>query len=135
MLPIYRFEQIGEDLELVPLAGRRALDAAGRKVALLEWRALPHDARQLIVDAGGHEVVDVEAVRSALGSSEGAPISTTPEPSRDALPDALAGKGLSLAWWSRLRALDRFALHSLARRGRDDGLKALRAELGEPRST
>ena len=65
---VYAFEGIGEDLDLVPLAGRRALDAVARKVSLEGWRALPIPSRRAIVVAGSAEVVDVARVLEAIAA-------------------------------------------------------------------
>lgn len=125
---VYAFEGIDERLDLVPLAGRRALDAAARKVGLEAWRALPLPERRAIVAAGSADVVDVSRVLAALAEAPSTPIVARPEPTRDALPDGL--DGLDAARWRALRGLDRWALASLASRQRHDGLAALLSELG-----
>lgn len=126
---VYRFEEIGDELDLVPLAGRRALDAVGLKVGLAAWRAMPVGARAAIVAAGATEGVDPGRVRARLDGVETAPVEAVAEPDASAVPDALTRFSLDDARWSRLRALDRWALASLARRGKDSAVLALLAEL------
>jgi hypothetical protein len=134
MLAIYRFEDIGEDLELVPLAARRALDGAGLKISLEEWRSIALAQRRELVECGASETIDRGRVRSLLGALTGRPLEkAAPEPDRAVPPESLATDGVSATWWASLRALDRWALASLARRGRDASVHALRAELSEPR--
>jgi hypothetical protein len=132
-MTVFRFEEIDASLDLVPLAGRRALDAAGRKVGLEAWRGLPLEARRGIVAAGAAEHVDAATVRRLLGAAPGEAVRAPAEPPAGALPvelaETLAARGLTDARWSSLRALDRWALASLARRGRLEGLSALVAEL------
>ena len=125
---VYAFEGIDEALDLVPLAGRRALDAAARKVGLEAWRALPLGTRRAIVEAGSAEAVEVARVLDAIATVPHTPLAASPEPSRDVVPAALAA--LPLARWRALRALDRWALENLARRGREGAVSALRLELG-----
>jgi hypothetical protein len=135
--PVYRFEDIDASLGLVPLAGRRALDAAGRTVSLEAWRAMPHGRRTAIVAAGAAERIDVEAVRSALAEVDTRPIEGRPDPDPTRVPGAVRAalaSELSLepddARWPVLRGLDRWALASLADHGRFEGLRALAEELG-----
>ena len=52
---VYAFEEIDETLPLVPLAARRALDAAGKKLSLAGWLSLPVARRAVLVEAGRGE--------------------------------------------------------------------------------
>ena len=126
---VYRFEGIADDLDLVPLAGRRALDAAGLKVGLAAWRAMPLEARSAIVAAGAAETIDTAQVRSRLVGVETTRVEAAPEPDPAAVADAAARFSIDVAAWSALRALDRWAIASLARRGKDESVRALLAEL------
>lgn len=130
---VYRFEGIGPELELVPLAGRRALDNAGAKVGLEAWRRLSRDARAAIVSMGSADVVDGDAVRRALLDAPWTPCSGRPEPDATTVPSeltaGLAAAGLPIERWPRLRGVDRWALASLASRGRAEALAQLVAEL------
>jgi len=130
---VYRFEGIDAELELVPLAGRRALDRAGLKVGLEAWRGLSGQARRTIVALGSADDVDAAAVRRGLVGLSHTPREGRPEPSAGEVPaelaPALASAGLASERWPQLRALDRWALASLASRGRTEGLAQLVAEL------
>lgn len=127
---VYRFEAIGDQLELVPLAGRRALDRAGRKVGLSAWQAMPLPRRAEIVEAGASDGVDLDAVVRALEGVASAPMEAEPEPDPATVPEAVARLGVDAVRWRALGGLDRWALASLVRRGKDDAARALLAELG-----
>jgi cyclic pyranopterin phosphate synthase len=119
---IYRFEELDETLDLVPLAARRALDRAGCKVSLAAWRAAPIEHRRAVVRAGGAAVVDTEQVREVL--SDGAvrfePIDGCPEePRAERIPDdlqAVLGSLVGDATWGSLTPLDRYAIAKIARK-------------------
>jgi cyclic pyranopterin phosphate synthase len=128
---VYRFEDIGADLPLLPLAARRALDAAGYKLSLKAWQALPHELRHQLTVAGSGAEVDLEAVVQAVADAE--PSATrmdAADESRLELPGAelstacaesFGDGALDEALWQRLTLLERFALAHLAkpaRRGR-----------------
>jgi cyclic pyranopterin phosphate synthase len=118
---IYRFEGIDETLDLVPLAARRALDRAGRKVSLAAWRAVRLATRQLIVHLGVEAAVDVARVRLALDADGVTFVDIAPidDPPADAIPGDLSGPlgpAVGNETWRSLSALDRFALAKLARK-------------------
>lgn len=125
----YRFEGIGDELDLVPLAGRRALDAAGLKVGLAAWRGLAHEARSAIVRAGTSEIVDTALVHARLAGVESSPVAAAAEPDATSVPEPVTRFGVDASTWRSLSALDRWALESLARRGKDEAVAALLAEL------
>jgi cyclic pyranopterin phosphate synthase len=113
---VYRFEGIDESLELVPLAARRALDAAGTKLSLAAWRAMTLDLRRAIVALGALAVVDEGAVR-AIVTASGAPYVGTPsesDPSPEAVPELLV-RTVTDSAWRALTPLDRYALLKVAR--------------------
>src|SRR5262245_46967116 len=91
---VFAFEEqidgIGEFLAYMPLAARRALDAAGSKVSLDAWRAMPHADRRELTDLGGAAVVDVAAVRAvaARATPPGVPVPAAVEP--EVLPAEVA---------------------------------------------
>ena len=93
---LYSFDVDGDALELVPLAARRALDHAGRKLALAGWTSLEHGDRATLVRLGSTSPVDLDAVARVLRRARPAPSNTEPafDPPRDAPPqrvlDALA---------------------------------------------
>jgi len=113
---VYAFEAIDDSLPYVPLAGRRVLDALGRKVSLEAWIALGVEDRRRIVDAGVGEVVDLSVIDIIDGvTRKAAHIPPEPEPDPEHVPPSLAGalgqeQPIDTARWRALRALDRYAL-------------------------
>jgi cyclic pyranopterin phosphate synthase len=119
---IYGFEELDETLDLLPLAARRALDRAGRKVSLDAWRRAPVAVRQVLTRAGSASTVDVDEVERAL--SDAAMPSEVIPPVEDAPSDAIPsdlegvlGHALGHETWRSLSALDRYALAKIARKG------------------
>ena len=113
---VYAFEGIDDSLPYVPLAGRRVLDALGRKVSLEAWVALPVDDRRRIVEAGTGNAIDASIV-SIIDGVTRKPTHIPPElePDAERLPPALSAalgpaRPLEDAGWKALRALDRYAL-------------------------
>ena len=113
---IYRFEDIDDSLPLLPLAARRALDAAGIKVSLEAWRGAAPEARRALVEHGSVASVDVEAVKRDLAASgvASSSVDVTPEPDAQRVPDPLA-HAVTESAWRGLSALDRYALAKVAR--------------------
>jgi cyclic pyranopterin phosphate synthase len=141
---IYRFEDLDETLDLVPLAARRALDRAGLKVSLAAWRAAPLATRRLVAQLGASDDVEEPRVREAVEAA-GVPTSPAPilhEPRSDAVPEDLAealGATVGDPTWRLLSALDRWVLAKLARKeGGSDRLHRALTEIvvvHEPRLT
>lgn len=126
---VYAFEQIGDELELLPLAARRALDRAGRKLSLETWRTLSLDARSAIVAIGARETVDAASLQAALESASAltTPVEATADPSEEAPPSEVvaalgAARPMTDLTWRSLSALDRFVLASLAARHRANSM-------------
>lgn len=121
---IYAFEEIGSDLDLVPIAARRALDHAGLRLSLEGWRSLPVEERRHIAVAGGTDTVDTSIVTTAVRRARphATQIPTGTDPSPRTPPDGLArlltasGRSIDAKQWAALRALDRFALAHAHRR-------------------
>jgi len=106
------FEGVEERrLERVPLAARRTLDIARRKVSLGDWQQLGLDVREALVAAGHREEVDAEEVRAWL---TGVPTEELDEPSPPARPEQV-----SASRWESLSSLGRYVVAHVARRGRD----------------
>lgn len=110
----------------MPLAARRALDRSGWKLSLAAWKNLTAAARARLLELGAAPHVDGAAVARVLADAEprAATIEAIPEPPPGAPPpgvvSAFAEQGpLSVAVWSALSELDRYALIKVA--GRDDG--------------
>ena len=118
-----------DDLTLMPMAARRALDRAGLKLSLRAWQGLSLLARHAVAALGASPDVDPARVRELLEVARPIPepIEAPPEPGDDAPPDVLrealgSERPIDAATWSGLSPLARFALASYARRGRADKL-------------
>lgn len=126
-LPLFSFEidEIGPELDLVPLAARRALDAAGLRLSLDGWRSLGLDDRRTLSFAGTTEIVDAAAVAAIVARAAPAAerISVVSDPDPRSPPAELHAavappRTIDNAAWSRLRSLDRYALAHALRRSR-----------------
>ena len=139
MTPTYRlFELDGADdqLTLIPLCARRALDAAGFKLSLETWQALPLCDRAALATAGSGRQVDLGLTRAIVSRVEPAPPFVPPagDPPADALPnDVVAALGstmpLTHAVWSALEPIERWALAQVAQRGRRQRIEQAYAEI------
>lgn len=133
---LYRFDEVDDRLELLPLAARRALDHAGCRLSREGWGSLPLALREQIVLLGAVRDVDVNQVREAASLATPAGEATEPhgDPPRDHVPaDVRAAFGpelpISDAVWSSLGALDRYALWKVASRGRMERMVAAHGEI------
>jgi cyclic pyranopterin phosphate synthase len=133
---IYRFDEVDERLELLPMAARRALDHAGLRLSREGWVSLPMDARRRLVAAGSGRGVDVSVVRRECEHATPAPEPTDviSDPPSDEVPEPLASalgpsRPLPGPVWSALSALDRFALAKAASRGRPERIFAIYDEV------
>lgn len=120
----YLFEDIGEDLFLMPLAARRAADFAGIKPSLAAWQSLSVEDRRAVAAAGGRPAIDARDVEALFARAvpEPAKIAPSAELGADGAPDTLlaalgAARPLPPATWSALSPLDRYALVKVASRG------------------
>lgn len=135
-MKLYRFDGVTSELELLPLAARRALDRAGLKLSLEGWRSLAREARERLVELGSDTDVDVPAVRDVCALASVAPttLEPLPEESAEAPPrELLAALGperpVPLGLWPLLSPLDRYALVKVARRGNPERLEAAYREI------
>lgn len=117
------------DPELVPLAGRRALDRAGLKLSLRAWQGLSLLVRESVARLGEEPEVDAERVRELLDVADPEPTTIEPidDPPADAVPRELAlalgeARPIDDAEWRRLTPLGRYVLANYARRGRAEKL-------------
>jgi cyclic pyranopterin monophosphate synthase len=124
---IFRFEEIDESLPLLPLAARRALDVAGRKLSLAGWRRLGAEVRRAISEAGAPATVDVTRVLAAL---EGIDVEVRPPDDESRL--AAAPDETLREVWPRLDPLERFALAHVVARGDRDRVAAAVSEIARP---
>jgi cyclic pyranopterin phosphate synthase len=133
---LYSFDVDGETLEQLPLAARRALDHAGRKLSLAGWTSLDPNERRSLVRLGSSSPVDLDAVARVLRRARPAASSTEAlaDPPRDTPPaqvvDAYADHGrLSAAVWTSLADVDRYALDKVAKKSNPERLANAYAEI------
>jgi len=132
----YVFEAIDDDLGLMPLAARRAADAAGLRPSLGAWRSLGRAEREALTRAGQEPRVDVARVSALLAAARPEPevIAPVPEPPTDAPPSELVAalgptESLPAKAWSALDALGRYALLKVATRAGGERLSAAYQEI------
>lgn len=133
---VFVFEDIADDLPLLPLAARRALDVAGRRLSLAAWQKLSLAARRRLVGEGASESVDVAAVVQALAGAEppAKEIAPADEAELSVLPEALA-EAMTEERWLTLAPLERFALCHLVRRNKARRLSEALMEIAPLRPT
>lgn len=109
----FEVEQVGPDLDLMPLAARRALDHSGLHLPLEGWRSLTIEERKRLVQAGAQRDVDVLAVTQIVGHAK-PPARTTDavvDPTPEFLPVGLSSKrGMDTDRWRTLSGLERYVL-------------------------
>src|SRR5512139_4347125 len=120
---LYPFEDVGDDLSLLPLAARRALDRAGLRLSLDAYQGMPRSSRDDLARAGAVEQVDPDEVERVVRTASPPPTHIKPVPDPDPLtpPEQLnhalgAKRAVAPAQWAKLRALDRYALVHVMRR-------------------
>jgi len=120
---VYAFEDLLPEIESPPIAARRALDHAGLRISIEAWRSLSFEERARLTVAGVPDRVDAALVgavlRHASPPPQRVPAGLDPDPT--APPEALAralspGRSIDPRRWTRLRALDRYALTHTYRR-------------------
>lgn len=133
---LYAFEELDDRLELMPLAARRAADAAGLKPSLAAWRSLSVEDRAAVARAGSALAVDVAAVDAVLSRARPEPGRMAPvaDPPASEPPPAVRAafepeRPLANAVWSALSPLDRYALAKVAAKGDPARLAAAYAEI------
>ena len=133
---LYAFDVDGETLEQLPLAARRALDHAGRKLSLAGWASLEPAERRALVRIGSASPVDLDAVARVLRRARPLPSTTESvgDPPRDAPParviDAYSQHGrVSTAIWTSLADVDRYALDKVAKKPNADRIANAYAEI------
>jgi cyclic pyranopterin phosphate synthase len=133
---LYRFDGIGDDLDLVPLAARRALDCAGRHLSLDGWRSLPLALRRHLVALGSAQAVDADVVEEviAIASPSAEPGEVIAEPTAECVPAAVSDllgddRIIPDSVWAGLAPLDRYALWKVASSRKMDRIAAAFAEI------
>lgn len=121
-MKLFRFDDVGATFDLVPLAARRALDHAGRKLSLEGFRSLPLKEREALAELGAGATVDVERVCALVEGAKPpaeemrAEDDPAPEaPGADVLTAFGAARPIPAASWSALSPLERYALAKVAR--------------------
>lgn len=117
------------------MAARRALDHAGKKVSLRDWKQRPMAWRQQLVTLGSDAVVDVASVVRLV--AEGVPatdLEATGDPSPTVVPEAVraafgAERPIPEGTWSALSALDRYALAKVSVKARPERLERAYLEI------
>jgi hypothetical protein len=126
---IYAFDEADADLTLLPMASRRALDAAGLKLSLSSYQTLSVSDRRELARLGSQPHVDVDAVREVANRATDGPGREVPQHFEPVeLPRKLVEmlepeRKLDLETWQGLSALDRYVLDKLHRNGKLDRLK------------
>jgi cyclic pyranopterin phosphate synthase len=118
---LFQFDGVDAGFELVPLAARRALDHAGRKLSLEGYRSLPLAARQTLARLGSVAEVDVADVIAIAerGDPPPEPIEPLPDPPTSAPDVAISvafgpDRPIPPGSWSALHPLERYALAKVA---------------------
>lgn len=132
----FAFEEIGDDLDLMPLSARRAADLSGLKPSLGGWRSLSPADRRAVCELGARASIVVERVRALLAGAVPPPESMAPteEPRADSPPSAVlealgSQQPLSASVWSALTPLERYALLKVATKGRSERTAAAYREI------
>ena len=119
---LFEFDAIDANLNLVPLAARRLLDALGAKLSLEGWQSLPIGDRHTLLQLGSAAIIDEARARDVLTRATPLPRTTEPigDPSGDEVPPRVASllgtqRPLSVAVWSNLEPFERWVLDKVAR--------------------
>jgi cyclic pyranopterin phosphate synthase len=133
---LFAFDDIGPELDLVPLAARRALDLAGVKLSLAAFRSLSLELRRELASLGSVAEVDTARVHeiAALAEPPPAALPVAPDPSPVTVPPELVAalgleRPLDAGVWSALEPLERYALAKLARGSRAERLGGAYSEI------
>lgn len=133
---LYKFDGVDEQLELIPVAARRALDCAGRRISLEAWKSLPIALRKHLVLAGSAPKVDTDLVREALALATPEPEAIEPvsDPAPQSVPEDVAqmlgeDRLIPDSVWAGLSSLDRYTLWKVTSRGKMDRIAAAFAEI------
>lgn len=133
-MKLFRFDGVDAGFELLPMAARRALDHAGRKLSLEGFRSLSVQERAALAELGCPEQVDVAAVLALVGQAKPEPIAPLADPSPVAPSDAVVAafgpeRPIPAASWSALSSLERYALAKVALGKKEDRRESAYAEL------
>jgi len=122
---VYGFDAVDGELALLPMAARRALDIAGLHVSLEAWQRAPLAVRRALVALGAATRVHAPEVAALLHAANivARELPALLDPAAAAPPPELCAalapeRRLEPVQWAELRALDRYVLAQLARRGK-----------------
>lgn len=118
---LFEFDETDKELNLIPLAARRLLDALGAKLSLDGWQSLPTADRRTLVRLGSADVIDQTLARDLVSRATPSPRAIDPigDPSIHAVPSGVtsllgAERPLSPAIWSKLEPIERWVLNRVA---------------------
>ena len=138
-MKLYQFDGVDDALLLLPMAARRALDLAGRKLSLAAWQAAPLGLRQALVEEGSRGEPDATAALSVIqridaSAAEVVPLTDPPPTEAPAAVVEIYGSARPLGanLWRRLSPLDRYALVKVTRSRHPQRLQAAYDELVGP---
>jgi cyclic pyranopterin monophosphate synthase len=133
---LYQLDSADSELSLLPMAARRALDAAGLHLNLAAWQSLPLLRRQALVQLGSGLDVVIDRVRELAAEAspvpESCPVLLPPVPERIPLEVTQAfgaERPIPLASWAALAPLDRYVLMKVASRARPERLNLAYQEI------
>lgn len=133
---LFQFDEADDALSLLPMAARRALDAAGYKLSLAGWEELEIEERRELVELGSAREVDVDLVGELVVPVEPTALAEEPlpEPAADRVPEYVRAaygteRPIPDAAWAALHPLERYALHKVAGRGRPERLELAYREI------
>jgi cyclic pyranopterin monophosphate synthase len=133
---VYEFDELDAELTLLPMAARRALDHAGKKLALRGWQGLGRADREALIALGSESVVDIARVRELVRAAKppAEDFDELGDPSPSALPEEVVtafgvARPIPLGTWAALSNLDRYALCKVAQKARPARLTAAYAEI------
>jgi len=134
---VFAFEDTGYELEFLPLAARRALDAAGKKLGRVGWQSLSSAHRWEIVGAGAGDEIDVGRIVKIIARAQPPAVDIAPSHESRSLPDDVASSlgrdRIDQAQWAKLRPIERYALGHVA--GKPEVLANAYDEIVPPRLT
>lgn len=123
MLRLFDFDVSGLRHDLLPLAARRALDWAGRRLSRTGWASLGEEGWRELTRLGSVPQVDVAAVQRCIESADPPSVEQPPQPDPPPLQPprevaaAFADCGrLTPAIWTALDPIGRYALAKVALR-------------------
>ena len=135
-MKLYLFDEVDERLELLPLAARRALDAAGLRLSRDGWSSLPLAERTAVTRLGSGDCIEPSSVAQHCTSAVPAPERIEPraEPNAQHVPPEVqsgfgAQRPLPDALWVSLAPLDRYVLAKVVERGRPERVAAAYDEI------